>query len=429
MDDIREKLLNYVDENIEDFYLFLKKVVAFDSTNYMETGDEAQCQKFIFNEYQKMNAEVEIYDTKEYPQIYEHSDFSKGRDSDNRPNVTVIIHCENENRKDAKSIMLSSHTDTMPVGDIKEWKTEPFDLTIKNGKAYGLGIGDNKVGSAISYAVFRAIKDLGLKLKNNLYLTMVSDEEYFGGNGSLLACLKYPCDLYINMDGCDCEPQIAGLGGTCYQLDVKCGFDTSTTEPIIDALYHARLSLEDFGKDRFNELEENPLYTGSEHSKSAYRIMEFGSGTFGSNVDIGTMKIVVYTTLQKDELFSELNNVYSTKIKPYFIKNNIISDGFKQIVRCMEYAETQDKTHAERVAEYLRELGGEDVSLKGACLSDLDIYLRNGSEDSFNIGLIREFKLEGGAHKPNEFIYCDEFKRIIKALLLFVVEYCEVYEK
>ncbi len=422
---LQEALLQNISEHKKDIYTFLGKVVAYDTTNYITRGDELACQQFIQNEFSHLGAEATLYNVDDIPSASVHPDYEKNRGMEIRPNVTVCLPAAPEYRKTAKSIMLTSHTDTMPAGDLAQWKTNPFEMVIKDGKAYGLGISDNKYGSAISYAIYRAFSECHLRLKHNLYLTMVSDEEYFGGNGSLLACLKYPCDVYVNLDGCDFETQIAGLGGSCFVLSAKCEKETSSAEAVVDALYHARMALQDFGRRRLEEVESNPLYTGSEHAKSAYRLMEFGCGTFGTNVDIGKLAIVVYSSLPKAQIISELEDVYEQLVKPYFEKNGISSEGFVQIVRYIQYGKTKDTKSATRLRDIMQTLSGREIIMRGACLSDLDIYLRNGSENSFNVGIIREFKLEGGAHKPNEYICCEEFETLAKALTLFTAEWCE----
>lgn len=417
----------YIDKHITEIYEYLAKIIGYDTTNFITHGKEKDCQSFILRTFQDLGAEVELYTVNDVPEIFDHPDFEKGRGMENRPNVTVHIPCAPMYKKTAKKIMLSHHTDTMPAGDLSQWKNDPFTLTVQDGKAIGLGVSDDKYGAAVFYAIVRFILDNNLLLKHDLYLTAVSDEEYFGGNGSLLACLKYPCDLYINLDGCDYETQIAGLGGTCFELQASCDFETSSAQPMMEALYHVCESLKGFGANRFAELEENPLYTGSEHAKSAYRVMEFGCGTFGTDVDLGKVRIVVYSTLSRQELKAELDSVYTERIQPYFTENKIKSSGFQQIVRCMEYRETKDVSAAYRLSEIMSALAERKLQVRGACLSDLDIYLRNGSPNSFNVGLIREFKLEGGAHKPNEFVFCQEFENITKALLLFVLEWCEAF--
>lgn len=419
--------LSYIDSHLTEIYEYFAKIIGFDTTNYITHGNERACQEFILHTFQALGAEVELYSVADLPEIQQHPDFVAGRGMEDRPNVTIHIPCAEPYRATAKKIMLSHHTDTMPAGELSQWKSDPFTLTLRDGKAYGLGVSDDKYGAAVSYAIVKAIQENGLLLKHDLYLTAVSDEEYFGGNGSLLACLKYPCDLYINLDGCDYETQIAGLGGTCFELNVTCGYETSSAQPVVEALAFSCQALKPFGQRRFAELEANPLYTGSEHAKSAYRVMEFGCGSFGTDVDTGKIRIVVYSTLSRKALTAELDQLYREQIQPYFETHGMISQGFRQIVRCMEYQETKDPACAYRLSEIMSALAGRKLQTRGACLSDLDIYLRNGSPNSFNVGLIREFKLEGGAHKPNEFIDCREFENLTKALLLFVLEWCEAF--
>ena len=46
------------------------------------------------------------------------------------------------------NICFAGHTDVVPPGNIKEWKTDPFKPTIKNGKLYGRGASDMKTAIA-----------------------------------------------------------------------------------------------------------------------------------------------------------------------------------------------------------------------------------------------------------------------------------------
>lgn len=421
---LERELLAYVDENGEKALEFLRQVLAFDTTNFISSGREAQCQAFIAESFRALGAQTELYDTRDMPQVKALEDYAHGRDADHRPNVTAVLPGENPQGADARRMMISSHVDTMPVGDLSQWRYDPFGGQIANGRMYGLGVSDNKFGSAISWLILSAVRDLGLRLQNGLCLSVVSDEEYFGGNGSLLACKRYPCDLYINLDGCDYEVQVAALGGTLFELRVQCDFETSSCVSVVDALYEARKALESFGQRRFLELEEHPLYTGSDHAKSAYRIMEFGCGTLGTNVDLGVLKLVVYSTATREQLYRELDEIFTRHIEPYLQENGLRSEGFTRSVRCMEFAQTRNETQAAALAELIAQQRGQLVPLRGACLSDLDIYLRNGSPDSFNTGLIREFRHEGGAHKPNEYISCSDFLGLAKSLLLFVSRWC-----
>jgi acetylornithine deacetylase/succinyl-diaminopimelate desuccinylase-like protein len=426
---LKETLVKYIDEHLPEMFEFLRNIVSFDSTNLQKTGREAACQEYIKNVFLQLGVDTKLYSSGDFPEVYKHHHWLDGRDSDNRPNVTAHIPGGNRIKDpDSKGMMLTSHTDTMPAGDLSLWKHNPFEMYVEDGKMYGLGISDDKAGAVVSYIVCKAIKELNLKLQRDLYFTTVSDEEYYGCNGSLLACMKYPCDLYVNLDGCDYGVQVTGLGGTGFELIVTCDHETASAEPVIDGLYKARLELEPLARRCYNELESHPLYAGTDHAKSAYRIMEFASGSTGTNVDIGNLKIVIYTTSTVEEIKKQLDTLFAEKIAPYFKTIGVSSKGFTHFLRSMNYAETKDTTAAKRLAALMSEFGNRKVELTGAPLSDLNIYLFDGADTSFNVGLLREFKHEGGAHKPNEFIYQEELIALSKAMLLFVTDWCGIEE-
>ncbi|KRM85802.1 M20/M25/M40 family metallo-hydrolase [Liquorilactobacillus vini] len=56
----------------------------------------------------------------------------------------VILGELNAKANAKKSILFYGHYDVMPAEDVKNWKTDPFKLTLRNGRLYGRGAGDNK---------------------------------------------------------------------------------------------------------------------------------------------------------------------------------------------------------------------------------------------------------------------------------------------
>lgn len=76
--------------------------------------------------------------------------------------------------KDRPGVMLSGHTDVVPV-DGQEWSKEPFRLTCEDGRYYGRGTADMKgfVACSISAALKASTQDL----KTPLHLGFSYDEE------------------------------------------------------------------------------------------------------------------------------------------------------------------------------------------------------------------------------------------------------------
>lgn len=59
-------------------------------------------------------------------------------------------------------VMFDSHTDTVGVGDPKEWTFDPYQGKVEDGFVYGRGASDQRAGMACMVYAARLMKDLGL---------------------------------------------------------------------------------------------------------------------------------------------------------------------------------------------------------------------------------------------------------------------------
>jgi len=73
------------------------------------------------------------------------------------------------------SLLVACHLDVVPAGD--DWKRNPFEAWIENGRIYGRGSSDNKGQMASMMAVARFLKENESKLKGQFILAGVADEE------------------------------------------------------------------------------------------------------------------------------------------------------------------------------------------------------------------------------------------------------------
>lgn len=76
------------------------------------------------------------------------------------------------------------HVDVVPVGDLNNWDSDPFELTEKDGKLYGRGTTDDKGPLLASMYALKAILDEGYKLNQRVRFIFGADEE------SLWRCMK-----------------------------------------------------------------------------------------------------------------------------------------------------------------------------------------------------------------------------------------------
>ena len=110
-----------------------------------------------------------------------------------RPNVMAHVSGTSPGR----TLMLSGHIDTKPTGNMAEWRTDPFEPTVVDGKLIGLGSGDMKASIAAMVYAAAALKDLG-EFPGKLSLALTADEE----NGSRVGSKWLAAEGYIDADVC-----------------------------------------------------------------------------------------------------------------------------------------------------------------------------------------------------------------------------------
>ncbi|MBI5678107.1 MAG: ArgE/DapE family deacylase [Planctomycetes bacterium] len=92
----------------------------------------------------------------------------------NRANIVGYLGSRGE-RPFAPALLVACHLDVVPAGD--DWKRNPFEAWIENGRIYGRGSSDNKGQMASMMAVARFLKENESKLKGQFILAGVADEE------------------------------------------------------------------------------------------------------------------------------------------------------------------------------------------------------------------------------------------------------------
>lgn len=195
-----EKILGYVDSHRDEVISLLQRLIRTEST----TGDEAAVAQIVAEECRKDGLDVELVEP-----------------APKRVNVVARYHGTTGKPK----VMWYSHYDTVPTGDLSKWPHPPYSAEIADGYMWGRGTSDNKTATCASIIAFRAVKDLGIKLKGDLLFTHVCDEEKGGkygfkylienGYGDGIDCLFYP------HGGRRESVSIAANGSTRFEITVK----------------------------------------------------------------------------------------------------------------------------------------------------------------------------------------------------------------
>lgn len=69
------------------------------------------------------------------------------------------------------------HLDVVPSGDEADWRTPPFEATIKDGWIFGRGVQDDKGPSMAALYAVKALLDSGVKFKKRVRFIFGTDEE------------------------------------------------------------------------------------------------------------------------------------------------------------------------------------------------------------------------------------------------------------
>jgi len=196
----------------------LQKLVQTDSTVTPPNGNEAAAQKVLEGFCKSHGLDVETYDTG-FLRRRRHRLVRKNRSYSGRPNL--IVRLPGAGR--AKSLLLTGHIDTVPVGAGK-WRYAPLSGQIVGGRLYGRGSFDMKAGLAAHFGVALAVRKAGIALAGDLLCESVVDEEWAGGGGTLAGRLRGDnADACVITEGTGLSVVRATRGGHFFEITAEAG--------------------------------------------------------------------------------------------------------------------------------------------------------------------------------------------------------------
>ncbi|RXI96683.1 peptidase [Anaerobacillus alkaliphilus] len=210
---LKDRIHQWLQANREDAILFLEKLVRFPSTQ----GNEASIQQLIASKFKEIGLEVESWEL-DGNQLKEHPSFFSNREMfEGSPNVVGLL----KGTGGGPSIVLNGHVDVVPAGDGTQWENSPYEANIIDGKMYGRGTTDMKGGNLSLYLAIEAIQQLNIKLKGDVILHSVVEEES-GGAGTLAAIMKgYTADAAIIPEPTDMKIFPKQQGSKWFRIHVK----------------------------------------------------------------------------------------------------------------------------------------------------------------------------------------------------------------
>lgn len=146
---------DWIRKHRDDLIDFVMELVATPSPNL--PGDERAVAKAITAHLRRLDMDG----------------FEIAAKEPHRPNVIYRL----AGRGDGPTLMLCGHSDTKPVGDGEQWRSDPMKPVIRDGKMYGLGTTDMKGAVAAMIYAVAALKQTDAPLHGDVLLVVNADEE------------------------------------------------------------------------------------------------------------------------------------------------------------------------------------------------------------------------------------------------------------
>lgn len=208
----RQKILAKIDENRDNAINFLREMIAIPSV----TGDEARIQKFLADYMTKLGLDVDMWETN-WEELKKHPGYIPvDRGYEGRPNIVATW----KGKGGGRSLLLNGHTDVIPVGNGEGWSDNPWSAAIKDGRIYGRGSADMKSGVASHIMAVEYLKAAGVKLRGDVLINVVVDEEV-SGHGTLDTVVRgYKADAGISGETSDLAVQPACIGRIWFEIEI-----------------------------------------------------------------------------------------------------------------------------------------------------------------------------------------------------------------
>lgn len=416
---MKNQVDKWVDNNEEKIIEFLQSIIRIPSV----TGEEAEIQKFIEKHLNTMELEVDVFEPslkelKKHPAYVE-----EFIGYDNRPNVVGML----KGVGGGKSLILNGHTDVIPEGAKENWVHGSWSGDIEDGKLYGRGAADMKSGVAAMTMAITAIQDLGIKLKGDVILEYVVDEE-LTGNGTLACVMKgYKADAGICCETSSMKVQPASIGRIWFDIKVKgkaAGIQRKNEGVnAIDMGYFVTKAVEKFEQKRISETSHH-LYPNIEGAIPCM-IGMFESGTYNSAFpDACTLKGSLATVPGEDS--EKVKREFEEFVINEVSSNPWLNDNQPEFIFTGYFAEPSEIPEDSPIVETLCKNYEETLKTKpiisgreGA--ADIRFLNQYGETPTviFGPGMTEQM------HANNEWVRIEDYLQSVKILAKTIIEWCE----
>lgn len=318
-------------------------------------------------------------------------------------------------------VMMYSHYDTVPAGDLGTWKHPPFAGEVAEGYIWGRGAQDNKVATCGLTMAHRALHDLGIKLRGEIVFTHVGDEERGGRYGFQEVLNRGYGEgidyLYYAHGGKPDQIGIAANGSRGLTLTVR-GRSAHTAQleegqnAIVDAA-HLITELQSLA-DKVNARTYSLPGTDSV-MKSRFSVNRVHGGVANNNVP-DTCEVYVDRRYTPGETEGQVDAEYAEAIGHAKKKNPRLQVQYKIEQGNLVSVAPADTPLVKAIQRAAQSIGYTARPVGGSHSSDHGWFVRRHGKPFASYGIGGE-----GAHAPNERIKVEDLIATTKAYALSMI--------
>ena len=321
--------------------------------------------------------------------------------------------------------------DTVPPSEFP-WKHTPFKPVVEDGRLYGLGSYDMKASLAAMYLLARVLRESGARLRGDLTLESVCDEEDGGVHGTIAQRLRgYQADAALVVEPSALTIFNMHRGGYFPEVRLEepsAGINLNREMiPQLPKMLHAFLGeLEELAKIRAAAI-RIPLEYQHLREPAPVWVCRIVSGLWGKSVPIAIahqVQLMVYLQTVPGEPLELVRNQFkdwisalSRKYPGLFPKPPPFDLTLRQMEPSFVPADHPLVTTLARAVE--TQTGTKPKVMGGPAPCDMFAF-----NNHFNIPCIWFGPAGANAHSPDEQVELDSVIQCVKCLLRFVGDWC-----
>lgn len=257
MSEMANKIKQWMEEHTQQGVEFLQELIQAPSTE----GHEEEAQKVIMCKMEELGLDIDVWEP-DGETLSKHPYFASPRSQfKGSPNVVGVWKGTGQ----GKSMILNSHIDVVPAGDLHQWDHSPWSGVVEGNRIYGRGSTDMKGGTVSNFLAVQCLKELGIPLKGDVIIQSVIAEES-GGLGTLAAIERGPrADAAIIPEPTNMKFFPKQQGSMWFRIKIKGRAAHGGTRyegvSALEKTMHVVQAIQQLEKKR-NERMDDPLYEG-----------------------------------------------------------------------------------------------------------------------------------------------------------------------